>query len=91
MLWLRKLINKLSSDPQQSWRRFKLAVGLFLLAVVLIFGGTISSPLLHIPGLIVLAIAIILAAWGYTGILVYRLTQFNTQSNKKSTRNNSLF
>ena len=92
MLWLRRLIHRLFSDPQKSWQRFKLAVGLFLLAVILIFGGaTTSSPLLQMLGLVVLASAIVLAAWGYIGILLYRLTQFNAQSNKKSTRNNTPF
>lgn len=91
MPWLRRLITRLFSDPQKSWQRFKLAVGLFLLAVILIFAGATSSPLLQILGLVILASAIVLAAWGYIGILFYRLTQFNAQSNKKSTRDDTLF
>ena len=88
MAWLAGLINNLANDPVQSWKRFKIAVGLFLLAAILIFAGTLFSPLLQIPGLLLLAVALLLAIWGYAGILCHRIVQFKASTNKNTPSQN---
>ena len=79
-----RFLESLALTPEKSWKRFKLAVGLFVVAVALIVVGAQSYVLLQIPGLILLAIALLLAIWGYVGILSYRLSGFGNKWKPKS-------
>lgn len=72
---LRNLLNRLASQPQVSWQRFKRGLILFGLGVAFILSGAKWWVWLQIPGLGLLAIGIAYAAWGYAGLLAYRLTQ----------------
>lgn len=74
-----RFFGSLSQSPEKSWKRFKLATGLFVVAIVLIFAGAQSYVLLQIPGLVLLVIALFLAIWGYLGILSYRLSGFGNK------------
>lgn len=75
--------SKLADNPLRSWQHFKVAVSLFVLAVILIFSGYAYLAILQIPGLLVLLIALVFAVRGYVGILSYRLTQFKVQTSSR--------
>lgn len=81
-----RYLESLAHSPEKSWKRFKLAAGLFVIAVALIIVGAQSYVLLQIPGLVLLAIALLLAIWGYLGILSYRLSGFGSKWKPKSKR-----
>lgn len=58
---------------QGHWQNFRTGLLLFVLAVLLILAGYRWQPLIQVPGLAVLAVALFLAFRAYLGILKYRL------------------
>ena len=66
------LLEKLGQNPQRSLKFFVSGLGLFVLSLVLIGLGYFHHHLWQIPGLIILAIACLIAAWGYLGIFANR-------------------
>ena len=72
---LRNLLNRLARQPMLSWQRFKRGLILFGLGVALILSGAKWWVWLQLPGILMLGAGIAFAAWGYAGLLAYRLTQ----------------
>ena len=72
---LKPLIYRLGSEPKLSLKRFLRGLALFVLAVILITLGYYSHYILQIIGLVILAIALFFAAWGYLGIFANRFSQ----------------
>ncbi|WP_340677203.1 hypothetical protein [Paraglaciecola sp.] len=70
MNWLQKLANQ----PDKRWAEFKLGLGIFVVGVMLILAGARWWIWLQIPALLFLLVGSLIAAKGYLGILVYRLT-----------------
>ena len=71
----KSLVYRLGSEPKHSLKRFFIGLGLFTLAVALILAGYAYQPLLQVPGLLILVVAIFFAAWGYLGIFANRFSQ----------------
>ncbi|MFY8273814.1 hypothetical protein AAEU32_06775 [Pseudoalteromonas sp. SSDWG2] len=69
------LVYRLGSQPKLSLKRFFIGIGLFAVAVALIYIGYRYEPLWQIPGLVVLAPALFFAIWGYIGIFANRFAQ----------------
>jgi hypothetical protein len=68
--WLQRLAN----DPNKSWDRFKLGLGIFCVGAILILIGAKYLFWLQIPGLILIAVGLVPAIYGYLGILAHRMT-----------------
>lgn len=69
------LIYRLGSEPKRSLKRFLIGLGLFTLAVAFIALGYFYQPWWQIPGLLLLAVALFFAIWGYLGIFANRFAQ----------------
>ncbi|WP_085284113.1 hypothetical protein [Colwellia chukchiensis] len=67
------LLEKLGQDPQRSMRRFLCGLGLFIFGLGMIFIGYYHSHLWQIIGLAVIALAILIASFGYIGLFANRL------------------
>lgn len=72
---LKALLTRLGKDPQKSWADFKIGLGIFVLAVILILAGARYYYWLQIPGLVCLVIALYYAAKGYAGICAHRFSR----------------
>ncbi|MBE0458947.1 hypothetical protein NDQ71_13250 [Pseudoalteromonas sp. KG3] len=72
---LKQLIYRLGSEPKLSLKRFLRGLALFVLAVIFIALGYYTHFSLQIIGLVILAIALFFAAWGYLGIFANRFSQ----------------
>ncbi|WP_158972669.1 hypothetical protein [Paraglaciecola sp. L3A3] len=68
--WLQRLAN----NPNKSWSRFKLGLGIFCLGALLILLGAKYWFWLQVPGLILITIGLVPAIIGYLGILAHRMT-----------------
>ncbi len=82
------LLAKLGQDPQRSLSIFLTGLGLFALGLIFIAIGYFNHHLWQIIGLIILAFACLIAAWGYLGLFANRW--FNIlNKHKPSKKNNS--
>ncbi|QPB81769.1 hypothetical protein CWC22_001600 [Pseudoalteromonas rubra] len=72
---MRRIIYRLGSHPKRSLRFFLYGLALFALSVVLIALGYVYQAWLQLPGLIILAIALGVAGYGYLGIFANRFSQ----------------
>ncbi len=72
---IKPLIYRLGSDPKLSLKRFLRGLALFVLAVIFIILGYYSHYSLQIIGIIILAVALFFAGWGYLGIFANRFSQ----------------
>ena len=70
---MKAILEKLGQDPQRSLTLFLRGLGLFAIGVCLIFIGYYLHHLWQIAGIVFLALGLILAAWGYSGIFANRL------------------
>ncbi|TDF36393.1 hypothetical protein EYS14_16830 [Alteromonadaceae bacterium M269] len=86
-MFLRNLVYRLGSDPKKSWTTFKLGLLIFVIGAALILLGTQYSPLLQLPGLIALAVGLIIAAKGYLGIFSNRFAKTLERLDAASTLN----
>ena len=66
------LLEKLGQNPQRSLQIFVRGLGLFVVSLLFIGLGYYHHYLWQIPGLILLVLACIIAAWGYIGIFANR-------------------
>lgn len=62
------------NNPNKRWAEFKLGLIIFSAGAVLIIAGNQLWLWLQIPGLMVLFVGSLIAAKGYFGILLFRLT-----------------
>lgn len=67
-----KLLEKLGQNPQRSLTIFLRGLGLFAIGAVFIGLGVIYHHAWQVVGIIVIAIACIIAGWGYVGIFSHR-------------------
>ena len=70
MHWLLKFANQ----TDKRWAEFKLGLGIFVIGALLILAGARWWMYLQIPAILILFVGFLLAAKGYFGILIYRLT-----------------
>jgi len=87
---MNNLLAFLGQDPQRSLTIFLRGLGLFALGLLFIALGYFYHPLWQLLGLVVLALACILAVWGYVGIFANRWFYIlnRSQINKKSSGKN---
>jgi hypothetical protein len=69
------LLAKLANNPQRSLKIFLSGLGLFASGAAAIFIGYYHHHYWQILGLLLLAVGILFAAWGYVGIFAQRLSQ----------------
>ncbi|MGJ8485697.1 hypothetical protein [Pseudoalteromonas sp. PAR1] len=80
---LKKWVFRLGSDPKLSLKRFLRGLALFVLAVIFIAIGYYGPAFFQLIGLVVLAIALFFAGWGYLGIFANRFAQVLERSSPK--------
>lgn len=83
-------IYRLGAKPKQSLKWFLRGLALFALAAGLIMCGYFYYPLLQVAGLVLLAIAIPLAAWGYLGIFANRFAQVISVTDSRDTNKDNV-
>lgn len=69
------ILFRLGSDPHKSWSIFQKGLLVFVLGVCFTLAGAKWWVWLQIPGVIFLAIGLIIAARGYLGIFANRFSQ----------------
>lgn len=69
------LIYKLGSDPHKNWSNFKLGLMLFALGALLILTGAKSWMYFQIPGIVLLAIGLLISLRAWLGLLANRFSQ----------------
>ena len=69
---MNNLLAKLGQDPQRSLTIFLRGLGLFVVGLIFIALGYYHHHLWQGLGIIILAFACIIAAWGYLGIFANR-------------------
>lgn len=80
---MKKLLEKLGQNPQRSLTIFLRGLGLFVIGLMFIALGYFYHYLWQVIGIVVLALACIIAAWGYIGIFANRwLSMLNRHSPK---------
>ncbi len=87
---MNNLLAKLGQDPKRSLTIFLRGLGLFAFGLLFIGLGYFYHHLWQVIGIVVLAIACVLAIWGYIGIFANRWfyilnrSQINKNSPEKS-------
>ncbi len=86
-----KLLEKIGQNPQYSLTLFLRGLGLFVIGLLFVALGYFYHHLWQIVGIITLALACLLAAWGYLGIfanrwlnILYRTRPANKRSTEKT-------
>ncbi len=69
---MKKLLEKVGQNPQRSLTLFLRGLGLFVIGLFFVALGYFYHHLWQIIGIIILALACLLAAWGYLGIFANR-------------------
>ncbi len=69
---MNNFLAKLGQDPKRSLSIFLTGLGLFVLGLLFIAIGYYNHHLWQVIGLIIIAFACIIAAWGYLGIFANR-------------------
>jgi len=69
---MNNLLAKLGQDPKRSLSIFLRGLGLFALGLIFIAIGYFNHYIWQVIGLIVLACACLISAWGYLGIFANR-------------------
>ncbi|MCJ8293246.1 MAG: hypothetical protein MJK15_02460 [Colwellia sp.] len=84
-----KLLEKLGQDPQRSLKLFLYGLGLFVIGLLFVALGYFHHHLWQIMGVVILAIACLIAAWGYLGIFANRWLNiiYRTRPNQKRSTN----
>ena len=82
---MNNLLAKLGQDPKRSLSIFLRGLGLFALGLIFIGIGYFNHHLWQVAGLIILAFACLIAAWGYLGMFANRW--FNILNRHKSNDN----
>lgn len=83
---MNNLLAKLGQDPKRSLSIFLTGLGLFTLGLFFIAIGYFNHYLWQVVGLILIAVACIIAAWGYLGIFANRW--FNILNKHKLNKRN---
>lgn len=84
---MNNLLAKLGQNPKRSLSIFLRGLGLFILGLFFIWLGYFNHHLWQILGIVLLALACVIAAWGYLGIFANRW--FNIL-NKHKPKNNDV-
>lgn len=83
---MNNLLAKLGQDPKRSLSIFLRGLGLFILGLSFIGVGYFHHHLWQVAGIVIIAFACLIAAWGYLGIFANRWFNIlnRTDSNKKT-------
>jgi len=84
---MNNLLAKLGQNPQRSLTIFLRGLGLFALGLIFIAIGYFYHHLWQVLGLVIIAFACLIAAWGYLGIFANRW--FNILNRHKTNNKNS--
>jgi thiol:disulfide interchange protein len=71
----RDILFRLGSDPHKSWSIFQKGLFVFVLGVCFTLAGAKWWIWLQIPGVVLLAVGLLIAAKGYLGIFANRFSQ----------------
>lgn len=82
---MNSLLARLGQDPKRSLSIFLRGLGLFCLGLAFIAIGYYHHHVWQMFGMLIIAIACIIAAWGYLGIFANRW--FNILNRQKSNKN----
>lgn len=80
---LKPWVFRLGSDPKLSLKRFLRGLALFVLAVIFIAIGYYGPAIFQLVGLVILAVALFYAFWGYLGIFANRFAQVLKRTSPK--------
>jgi len=69
---MNNLLARLGQDPQRSLSIFLRGMGLFAFGILFITIGYYYHHLWQVIGIIIIAFACLIAAWGYLGIFANR-------------------
>lgn len=69
---MNNLLAKLGQDPKRSLSIFLRGFGLFVLGLCFIALGYFYHHLWQVVGMVMIAVACVIAAWGYLGIFANR-------------------
>lgn len=78
---MNNLLAKLGQDPKRSLAIFIRGLGLFVFGMLFIGLGYYHHHLWQVVGLVIIACACVIAAWGYLGIFANRW--FNILNKRK--------
>ena len=81
---MNSLLAKLGQDPQRSLSIFLRGLGLFALGLLFIAIGYFHHYLWQVIGLVILAFACLIAAWGYLGIFANRWFNILNRQKRKT-------
>ena len=70
---LRTLLEKLGQDPKASMSLFLKGIGLFVSGICFITIGYYQRHYWQMIGIIIVAVALLICAWGYLGMFANRL------------------
>lgn len=84
---MNNLLAKLGQNPQRSLSIFLRGFGLFIIGLGFIALGYFYHYLWQVVGIVIIAFACIIAAWGYLGIFANRW--FTLLNKHKSNQHNS--
>ena len=83
---MNNLLAKLGQNPQRSLTIFLRGLGLFTFGLIFIAIGYFYHHFWQVIGLIMIAVACLIAAWGYLGIFSnrwYNILNRDNTNNKK--------
>lgn len=69
----RIILEKLGQDPKASMSLFLKGIGLFVFGICFIIIGYYQQHYWQMAGIIIVAVALIICAWGYLGMFANRL------------------
>jgi hypothetical protein len=83
---MNNLLARLGQDPQRSLSIFLRGMGLFAFGILFITIGYYYHHLWQVIGIIIIAFACLIAAWGYLGIFANRW--YNILNKRNPNKNN---
>lgn len=83
---MNNVLARLGQNPKRSLSLFLIGFGLFFFGLIFVALGYFYHHLWQVLGIIILAIACLIAAWGYLGIFANRWYHI---LNKHSSGNNN--
>lgn len=85
---MNNLLAKLGQDPKRSLSIFLVGLGLFAFGLVFITIGYFYHHLWQVLGLCILALACLIAIWGYIGIFANRWFNILNKHSPNNSHNN---
>jgi hypothetical protein len=85
--WRKQLYNHYTTPPEQIFPQFKLGASLFLVGLVIIYGGyqflepSLSQEIITLIGLLVIGIGFLMAMMAQVRMLIGRILRFFKEDN----------